>query len=135
MSVSHKIVNVSVSHKIVIYRVILRGLDRGDRTVVCNDPNWCLADYMLRYNYQSLSNPARKGHNKSINYFVTYRHFLRDLRTLSKKFKLFIFLPKSVQTYICFCLISVFLYTNLSIWREKITWYVFLQLFWFFCCP
>ena len=82
VSVSHKIVNVSVSHKIVIYRVIVRGLDRGGRTMVCDVPNWCLADYMVRNNYQTLSNTAKKRHNKNIKYFVTYRHFLRDLQTL-----------------------------------------------------
>ena len=120
MSVSHKIVNVSVSHKIVIYRVILRGLDRGGQTMVCNGPNWCLTDNMLRNNYQTLSNTAKKRHNKNIKYFVTYRHFLRDLQTLAKIIKLPIFLPKSVWTWIRFCLISVFLCTNHPIWKEKI---------------
>ena len=83
MSVSLKIVNVSVSHKIVIYRVILRGLDRGGRTIVCDGPYWCLADYMLRNIYKTLSNTAKKRHNENKKYFVTYRHFLSDLQTLS----------------------------------------------------
>ena len=53
VSVIHKIVNVSVSHKIVIYRVILSGLDKIGWTMVCNGPNLCLADNMLRKKYQT----------------------------------------------------------------------------------
>ena len=36
ISVNHKIDNVSVSHKKVIYRVFLRGADRGVLTMVCD---------------------------------------------------------------------------------------------------
>ena len=39
MSVSHKIVNVSVSHIIVICRVILRELDGGGQTMVGSGSN------------------------------------------------------------------------------------------------
>ena len=64
--------------------------------MVCDGPNWCLADNMLGDNYQTLSNTAKKRHNKNIEYFVTYRHFLRDLQTLAKFIKLPIYLPNSV---------------------------------------
>ena len=132
MSVSHKIVNVSVSHKIVIFRVFLRGLDRGGQTMVCNGPTWCLADNMLRNNYQT---QLQRGITKILSIFWLTDFFCVTYRRLQNLFKLPIFLPQSVWTCIRFCLVSVFLCTNLSIWREKISWYVFLQLFWFFCCP
>ena len=64
------------SHKIVIYRVFLRGLDRGGQSMVCNGSNWFLADNIKK---NTLSNTAKKGHNKNFKYFVTYRHFVRDL--------------------------------------------------------
>ena len=47
---------------------------RGGRTMVCNGPNWCLADCMLRNYYQTLSKTAKTGVNK---YFVTDRHFYK----------------------------------------------------------
>ena len=132
MSVSHKIVNVSVSHKRVIYRVFLRGLDRGVQTMVCNGPTWCLADNRLRNNYQP---QLQRGITKILSILwltdiscVTYRH----LQNLSK---FPIFLPKSVWTCIWFCLISVFFMDKSFHLERKISWYVFLQLFWFFCCP
>ena len=76
MSVSHKIVNVSVSHKIVIYRVLVRGADRLVLKMVCNGPYWCPVDWMLRNGQKQLKQVKE--------YFVTYRHFLRDLQKLAK---------------------------------------------------
>ena len=52
--------------------------------MVYDGPYWCLAEDMLRNNYQTLSNTAKKRQNKNIKYFVTYRHFLRYLQTLAK---------------------------------------------------
>ena len=132
MSVSQKIVNVSVSHKIVIYRVLVRGADRLVLTMVCNGPYWCLVDYMLRNGHGTWSKRT-KNRFQSIWWLtdiscVTYRHLLN-------LFKLPIFLPKSVWTHIRFGFISVFLCTNLSIWREKIEQYIFLQSFSIFFCP
>ena len=112
MSVSHTIVNVSVSHKIVIYRVFLRGLDRGGHTMDCNCPTWCLANNMLSNNYQT---QLQRGITKIISILwltdiscMTYRH-------LQNLFKLTIFLPKSVWTCIWFCLISVSVYQCISV--------------------
>ena len=53
MSVSQKILNVCVSHKIVIYRVLVRGTDELVSTMVCNGPYWCPVDYMLRNGYET----------------------------------------------------------------------------------
>ena len=39
--------------------------------MVCNGPNWCLADCMLRNYYKTLSQTAKTGVMK---YFVTDRH-------------------------------------------------------------
>ena len=132
MSVSDKIKIVSVRHKITIYRVILRGLDRGGQKNFCNCPNWCLADIITTKHCQT---QLKRGTTKILGILwltdiscVSYRH-------LQNLFKLPILLPKSVWICIRFCLISVFLCTTISIWREQFTWYVFLQLFWFFCCP
>ena len=61
MSVSHKIVNVSVSHKIVIYRVLVRGADRWVLTMVYNGPYWCLEDYMLRNYHGTWSKTTKTG--------------------------------------------------------------------------
>ena len=61
---------VSVSHKIVIQRVLLRQADQRGRTMLCDCPNWCLADCMLRNYYQILSKTAKTGVMK---YCVTDR--------------------------------------------------------------
>ena len=139
VSVSHKIQSVFVSHKIVLLKCVCKsqnshikgpceGGNRWVLTMVCNGPYWCPMDYMLRNGHGTWSKET-KNKLKSILwltdiYCAAYRHLLN-------LFKLTIFLPMSVWTYTWFCLIAVFLCTNLSIWREKITWYVFLQLFWF----
>ena len=41
--------------------------------MICDGPNWCLADCMLRNYYQTLSKTAKTG---VIKYFVTDRHFI-----------------------------------------------------------
>ena len=48
--------------------------DKGGQTMVCNDPNWCLADYMLTNYYKTLSKTAKTG---IIKYFVTDRLFCK----------------------------------------------------------
>ena len=59
VSVGQKIENVSVSRKIVIKRVLLRRADQGGRTMVCDGPDWCLADCLLRNYYQTLLKTAK----------------------------------------------------------------------------
>ena len=81
VSVSLKYKNVSVSHKIVIWRNLLRRGDQGGQTMVSDGPNWCLADCMLRNYYQTLSKTAKTG---VIKYFVTNRHLLCDQQTIGK---------------------------------------------------
>ena len=52
--------------------------------MVCDGPNWCLANCILRNYFQTLSKTAKTG---VIKYFVTDRHFLRDRQTFTKLFK------------------------------------------------
>ena len=94
--------------------------------MVCDGPNWCLADCMLRNYYQTLSKTAKTG---VIKYFVTDRHFLRDRQTFAKLFKWPIFPLTQVEHTFCFALSVLFLCTSLAIWSKKITLHVFLQLF------
>ena len=65
--------NVCVSHKIVKLRIFLRGPDRDWHSVVCDGPNWCLADYLLGNYYQNLNNNYQLSKK---DYFVTYTHIL-----------------------------------------------------------
>ena len=53
--------------------------------MVCDGPNWCLADCMLTNYFQTLSKTYKTG---VIRYFVTDRHFLRDRQTFGKFFKM-----------------------------------------------
>ena len=62
-----------VSHKIVKLRIFLRGPDRDWHSVVCDGPNWCLADYLLGNYYQNLNNNYQLSKK---DYFVTYTHIL-----------------------------------------------------------
>ena len=55
LSGSHKIVNVSVSHKTVIFSVLVRGANIWVLTMVFDGPYWYLVDYMLK-------NPAYGRH-------------------------------------------------------------------------
>ena len=65
--------NVCVSHKIFKHRVLLRVADRDWQSVVCDGPNWCLADYLLGNYYQNLKNNYQISKK---DYFVTYTHIL-----------------------------------------------------------
>ena len=56
--------------------------------MVCDGPNWFLADCMLRNYFQTLSKTAKSG---VIKYFVTDRHLLRDRQTFLKLFQLPVF--------------------------------------------
>ena len=60
-SLSHKILNVSVSHKMVIYRVLVRGADRLVLIMVCNGLHWCPVDYMLRNGHGTWSKTTKTG--------------------------------------------------------------------------
>ena len=124
MSVSHKIVNVSVSHKIVIYRVLVTG---GRRTSLDNSLQWSLLVpgglHVNKWSWNLVKNRLKTILWLTDISCMTYRHF-------QNLFKLPIVLPHSVWTCIWFCLISVFFRLE-----EKITWYIFLQLLWFVCCP
>ena len=48
--------------------------EAGGRTMVCDGPNWCLADCMLRNYYKTLSKTAKTC---VIEYFVTDRYFYK----------------------------------------------------------
>ena len=68
--------------------------------MVCDGPNWCLADFMLRNYYQNFSKKAKTG---VIKYFMTDRHFLPDQQTfVSFFFKWSIFSPSQVKQTLCF---------------------------------
>ena len=117
VSVSDKKDNVSVSHKIVIYRVFLRGADRGVLTMVCDGPNWCPVDYMLR-NYHGTWSKTEKNRHKSILWLtdvscVTYRH-LKNLVQGP------VFPLSQFEHIFCFALSVFILCINLSTWTEKI---------------
>ena len=74
--------------------------------MVCDGPNWCLADGMLRNHNQTLSKTAKTGVFK---YFVTDRHFLRDRQTFAKLFKLSVFPLTQVGHTFYFALSVLFL--------------------------
>ena len=61
MSVSHKIVNVSVGHNIVLYIVLVMGADRLVLTIVCNGPYWWPVDYRLRNGHGTRSKTTELG--------------------------------------------------------------------------
>ena len=101
VSVSHKIENVSVNHEIIIYRVFLRGADRGVLTMVCNGPYWCLVDYM----YRKLSwNLVKNRRKQAKGYFVTFRHFCVTYRHLRNLVQGPVFPPSQFEQILCFLL-------------------------------
>ena len=84
--------------------------------MVCDGPNWCLADCMLRNYFQTLSKTAKTG---VIKYFVTDRHLLRDRQTFLKLFKLPVFPLSQVEHAFCFALSVLFLCIIIAIWCKK----------------
>ena len=80
--------------------------------MVCDGPNWCLADCMLRNYNQTLSKTAETG---VILYFVTDRHFLRDRQTFAKLFKWPIFPLTQTEHTSNLALSVLFLCTSLAI--------------------
>ena len=83
--------------------------------MVCNGPNWCLADCLLRNYYQPWSKTAKTG---VITFFVTDRHFLRDRQTFGIFFKWPIFPLSQVEHSFCFAS-SVFFYAQFLPFEAK----------------
>ena len=85
--------------------------------MVCNGPNGCLADCMLRNCYHTLSKTALK---KSVfKYFLTDRRFCSTDRHLINLFKWPIFPLSQVEHTLCSAISVFFLCTILAIWSEK----------------
>ena len=76
--------------------------------MVCDGPNWCLADCMLRNYDQTKSKTAKTG---VIKYFVTERYFCVTDRHLINLFKWAISPLSQVDHTFCFAL-SVFFYAQ-----------------------
>ena len=115
MSVSHKIVNVSVSHKIVIYRVLVRGADRWVLTMVCNGPYWCPVDYMLRNGHGTWSKTTKTG----LRVFCDLQTFLAWLTDTCKIYLNCPYFYLSQFEHIFGFALSVYFYAQIFPFGEK----------------